>query len=79
MEAMKVSAADVQNRLPELIRAVEGGENVAIPRDGKPVAELTPAVQQRCQVCLGGMKGRIELLPGWDAPIDLDCFLSGGV
>jgi len=25
MEAMKVSAADVQNRLPELIRAVEGG------------------------------------------------------
>jgi len=52
---------------------------VAIPRDGKPVAEVTPAVQQRCQVCLGGMKGRIELLPGWDAPIDLDCFLSGGV
>jgi hypothetical protein len=28
-------------------------------------------------VRLGGMKGRIELLPGWDAPIDLDRFLEG--
>jgi hypothetical protein len=28
-------------------------------------------------VHLGAMKDRIQLLPGWDVPIDLDGFLAG--
>jgi antitoxin HigA-1 len=35
--------------------------------------ELSP----RGKVRLGTMRGRIRLLPGWDAPIDLDAFLDG--
>jgi hypothetical protein len=31
----------------------------------------------RRRVRLGGMKGRIRLLRGWDAPVDLDHFLKG--
>ena len=74
---MDVSIAEAKNRLPELIRAVENGEKVVITRHGKPVAQITPPPTERRQVRLGGMKDRIQLLPGWDAPVDLDRFLEG--
>ena len=74
---MDVSIAEAKNRLPELIRAVEDGEKIVITRHGKPVAQITPPPPERRQVRLGGMKDRIQLLPGWDAPIDLDRLLAG--
>lgn len=74
---MDVSIAEAKNRLPELVRAVENGEKVVITRHGKPVAQISAPPAERRQVRLGGMRGRIELLPGWDAPIDLDRFLAG--
>lgn len=75
--AMDVSIAEAKNRLPELIRAVEAGGAVVITRHGKPVAQLMPAPVERRQVRLGGMKDRVQLLPGWDAPMDLDSLLGG--
>lgn len=74
---MDVTIADAKNRLPELIRAFESGESVVITRHGKPVAQLAAPPSSRRQVQLGGMKNRIELAPGWDAPLDLDAFLAG--
>jgi prevent-host-death family protein len=75
---MDVSVAEAKNRLPELIRAVEDGEEVVITRHGKPVAQLAPPPpERRQQARLGGMKDRIQLYKGWDAPIDLDRFLEG--
>ena len=74
---MDVSIAEAKNRLPELIRAVENGEKVVITRHGKPVAQIAPPPPDRRKVRLGGMKGRIQLMPGWDAPVDLDRFLEG--
>ena len=74
---MEFSTAEAKNRLPQLIRAVEAGEEVIITRHGKPVAQLTapPPVRQKAR--FGGMKGRVKLLPGWDDPIDEDRFLAG--
>jgi prevent-host-death family protein len=72
-----VSIVEAKNRLPELIRAVEAGEQVVITRHGKPAAQLTPAPPAQRPVRLGGMKNRIRFLPGWDAPVDLDRFLAG--
>ena len=66
---MDVSTAEAKNRLPELIRAVEEGEVVVITRHGRPVAQLGPPPPGRRKPVLGGMKGRIRLLPGWDDPI----------
>ena len=74
---MDVSIAEAKNRLPELIRAVEGGEKVVITRHGKPVAQLAPPPPERRQIQWGAMSDRIKLLPGWDDPIDLDLFLKG--
>ena len=76
-EGMDVSIAEAKNRLPELIRAMEAGEKIVITRHGKPVAQLAPPPMDRRPVRLGGMKGRIHFLPGWDDPIDLDRFLEG--
>ncbi|HEY1160368.1 MAG TPA: type II toxin-antitoxin system prevent-host-death family antitoxin [Terracidiphilus sp.] len=66
---MEVSTAEAKNRLPELIRAVEGGEQVVITRHGRPVAQLAPPPAECKKVQFDGMKGRIRLLPGWDDPI----------
>jgi prevent-host-death family protein len=74
---MDVSIVEAKNRLPELIRAVEGGEEVVITRHGKPVAQLAPPPSERRLIQWGAMSDRIKLLPGWDDPIDLDLFLKG--
>ena len=74
---MDVSIADAKNRLPELIRAVEGGEQVVITRHGKPVAQITPPPSERRPIQWGSMRDRIKLNPGWDDPIDPDRFLAG--
>ncbi|MGA2251851.1 type II toxin-antitoxin system Phd/YefM family antitoxin [Terracidiphilus sp.] len=67
---MQVSTAEAKDRLPELIRAMEGGEQVVITRHGKPVAEIMPPrTQEKRTVILGGMRDRIKLYPGWDEPI----------
>jgi prevent-host-death family protein len=66
---MVVSTAEAKNRLPELIRAVEEGEQVVITRHGRPVAQIAPPPRARRKPVLGGMKGRIRLLPGWDDPM----------
>jgi len=75
---MEVSIAEAQERLMELIRAVEDGERVVITWQGKPVAQLAPPPERR-PVRLGAMKDRIQLLEGWDAPIDPDRLLEGGL
>ena len=74
---MDVSTAEAKNRLTQLIRAVEAGEQVIITRHGKPVAQLNPPPVERRKARLGGMKGRIKFLPGWDDPIDEERFLEG--
>lgn len=74
---MNVSLTDAKDRLPELIRAVQAGQDVVITQHGKPVAQLTPLPGERRTVQFDGMRDRIELLPGWDDPVDLDRFLQG--
>jgi prevent-host-death family protein len=66
---MEIGIAETKNRLPELIRAVEGGEQVVITRHGRPVAQIAPPPPELRKPLLGGMKGRIRLLPGWDDPM----------
>ena len=76
---MDVSIVEAKNRLTQLIRAVEQGESVVITRNGKPVAQIAPPPAKRRSVRFGGMRGRIRLDPGWDAPLDLDRFLEGSI
>jgi prevent-host-death family protein len=66
---MNISTAEAKNRFTELIRIVESGEQVVVTRHGRPVAQIAPPPAELRKARLGGMKGRIRLLPGWDQPI----------
>ena len=79
MHAVDVSVAEAKNNLPKLIRAVEAGESVVIIRNGKPVAQLSPPPPLRRKVRFDALRDRIQLLPGWDDPLDPDGFLEGGL
>jgi prevent-host-death family protein len=74
---MNVSTAEARDRFTELIRIAEGGEPVVITRHGRPVAQIAPPPRESGSARLGGMRDRIRLLPGWDAPIDPDRFMEG--
>jgi len=74
---MDVSLEEAKERLADLVRAVQSGEQVILMREGRAVAQITPAPPERRKVIFGGMKDRIKLLPGWDDPVDLDRFLEG--
>lgn len=67
--SMDVSIAEAKNRFTDLIRIAADGEQVVITRHGRPVAQIAPPPPERRKVRLGGMKGKIRLLPGWDDPI----------
>ena len=60
---MRVSIADAQSELSQLIKAVEDGEAVTICRDGVPVADLVRTKEtddgSRGKPKFGTMKGRI--------------------
>lgn len=74
---MEFSTGVAKNKLTELIRAAERGEQIVITRHGRPVAQIGPAPVRYRKAKLGGMKDRIRLLPGWNEPIDPDHFLDG--
>lgn len=79
IEIVHVSIAEAKNRLTELIRLAEDGEEIVITRRGKPVAQIAPASRKEKRVMWGAMRDRIELLPGWDKEVDVDGFLLGDV
>jgi prevent-host-death family protein len=72
-----VGMAEGKNQFLKLIRRVEAGERILITRHGVPVAQLAPPPVPTGKARLGAMRDRIRLLPGWDAPVDLDSFLEG--
>lgn len=79
---MKVSVADAKNKLPELIKAVEGGEPVTICRRGVPVVDIVrTAKPTRKRRVLGTLKGKIQILdPNWWKPMtdeEVEDFLAG--
>jgi prevent-host-death family protein len=79
---MQISVADAKNKLPELIRAVEGGESVTICRRGVPVADLVRTKEPtRKKRKLGTLRGKIRILdPNWWKPMtdqEIDAFLEG--
>jgi prevent-host-death family protein len=79
---MKVSVADAKNKLPELIKAVEGGESVTICRRGLPAVDIVrtkePSGKKRK---LGTLKGKIQILDiDWWKPMsddEADAFVEG--
>lgn len=67
MVSMQVSVTNARNKLPELIKAVENGEQVTICRRGVPVVDIVRLKRPACKKrTLGTLKGKIQILdPNW--------------
>lgn len=79
---MQVSVANAKNKLPELIKAVEGGEPITICRRGVPVVDLVPTkTSARQDPQFGTLRGRVTVNdPDWWKPMsrdDAEAFLDG--
>jgi prevent-host-death family protein len=79
---MKVSVANAKNKLPELIKAAEGGENVTICRRGVPVVDLVPTkASTGDKPKFGTLKDRVVIHdPDWWKPMtqaEVEAFVEG--
>ena len=73
---------DAKNRLPELIKAVEGGQTVTICRRGVPVVDIVRTKKEpRKKRTLGTLRGKIQVVDvDWWKPMtdrEVDAFLAG--
>jgi len=79
---MRINVADAKNKLPELIKAVEGGESVTICRRGVPVVDLVRTKEPTgSKPKLGTGRGKIVIIdPDWWKPMsdeEVEAFLDG--
>lgn len=75
--AHTVTLADARAQFDDLIAEARRGAEVLITDpDGQPVAKLAPAFAQTLASsgerweAFGLLKGKVELLPGWDEPLE---------
>jgi len=61
-----VTLAEAQEKLPDLIRATECGDQIVITKEGTPVATLQAVSQPRSG--FGSMKGIIKISDDFDEP-----------
>jgi prevent-host-death family protein len=67
-----VTIDEAKTQLSKLIERVEGGEEVIITRDEKPVARLVPYVQERPQRSFGSIRGKAWLDESFWEPLPDD-------
>lgn len=80
---MRVSVADAKNRLPELLKAVEDGEQITICRRGMPVVDLVRTKKPaKKKLPFGMLRDKIVIHdPDWWKPMtdeEVERFLEEG-
>lgn len=66
-----VSLQEAQAKLPELIRALEPGEELVITENEAPIARLVASPLVRPAHRLGSLRGTVvSMAPDFDAPLD---------
>jgi antitoxin (DNA-binding transcriptional repressor) of toxin-antitoxin stability system len=68
-----VSIQDAQERLPELVRGLEPGDEVVIVENEQPIARIVPALEQprRLPRRPGTLRGTVlHMAPDFNAPLD---------
>ena len=68
---MYINVAEAKNKLPGLIKAVEGGQPVTICRREVPVVDIVRTKRPvRAERKLGVLKGKVQILdPDWWRPM----------
>ncbi|MET0966827.1 MAG: type II toxin-antitoxin system prevent-host-death family antitoxin [Nakamurella sp.] len=61
-----VNVYEAKTRLSALLALVEGGEEVIIARNGRPIARLGPLPSRRISRSPGLLRGKIDISPDFD-------------
>jgi prevent-host-death family protein len=72
-----INVHEAKTHLSELLKRVEGGEEIVIARSGQPIAKLVPLRRLTEPREPGGWEGRVWIAPDFDAPLPdeiLDAF-----
>ena len=72
-----VNVHEAKTHLSELLKRVEGGEEIVITRSGQPIAKLVPLPKRTEPREPGGWEGKVWIAPDFDAPLPdeiLDAF-----
>ena len=59
---------EAKSQFSKLLEQVEGGDEIVIARNGKPVARLVPLQRSAAPRELGSMRGKIWMAPDFDEP-----------
>jgi prevent-host-death family protein len=64
----QVNVYEAKSQFSKLLEQVEGGDEIVIARNGKPVARLVPLQRSAAPRELGSMRGKIWMAPDFDEP-----------
>lgn len=67
-DSKQVNVHEAKTTLSQLLAEVEGGREIIVARNGKPVAKLVP-IPRKKRLRLGMWKGEIWMSPDFDAPL----------
>lgn len=66
-----ISLKEAQDKLSELIRQLNPGDELVITENDNPVARILPTAAARGERKLGTMRGTVlHMAPDFDAPLD---------
>ena len=68
--ATVVNMRDAKNSLSRLVRRAASGEEILIAKHGKPMAMLSKIPAGRKKIPWGIYKGKMEMAPDFDAPME---------
>ena len=69
-QMQSITIAEAAQKLPDLIDAALGGEEVLIVKDNHPVVKLTPTTPIKPRPKFGSAKGLIEMSNDFDEPLE---------
>jgi prevent-host-death family protein len=65
---MQVSISEAKTRFSQLVKRVASGEEIVITKAGRPIVVLVPYESTHKPLRKpGGWKGKVKIMPGFDA------------
>lgn len=66
----QVNLEEAKTRLPDLIDAAVGGEEIIISKDDQPLVRLVPILRVKSHPQFGSARGLIAISDDFDAPLE---------